>query len=92
MRLIEIPDDGIVRTPIMDGESIVGERRINLSDFPTVDAVPVVRCRDCKCLSVWNGKNIYAVCPKTNTVFLQFGLDTRTHSCGYGERKENNDG
>lgn len=45
MRLIEIPDDGIVCTPIMDGESIVGERRIDLSDYPTVDAVPVVHGR-----------------------------------------------
>ena len=35
MRLIEIPDDGIVRIPIVDGESTVGERRIDLSDFPT---------------------------------------------------------
>jgi hypothetical protein len=47
MRLIEIPDDGIVRIPIMRGEDSVGERRINLSHLPTIDAVPVVRCKDC---------------------------------------------
>ena len=54
---------------------------------PTVDAVPVVRCEKCKHPSVWNGKDIYAVCPKTNTVFLPFGLDTRTHFCSYGDRR-----
>ena len=48
MRLIEIPDDGIVRIPIMCGEDTVGENRINLSHFPTIDAVKVTRCKDCK--------------------------------------------
>ena len=56
----------------------------------TVDAVPVVRCENCKHLCVWNRKDIYAFCPKTNIVFLPFELDTRTFFCSYGERKENN--
>ena len=60
---------------------------------PTVDAVPVVRCRECKHLNVLNRKELYAHCPKTNTVFLPFELDTREHFCSLGERKEgaNND-
>ena len=37
MRLIEIPDDGIVRIPIMSGEDTVGERRIDLSHMPTIE-------------------------------------------------------
>lgn len=41
-RLIEIPADGIIRVPIMQGDSTVGERRIDLSDIPVVDAVEVV--------------------------------------------------
>ena len=54
------------------------------------DSVPVVRCENCKHLRVWNRKDIYAFCPKTNIVFLPFEKDTRTFFCSYGERKENN--
>ena len=55
---------------------------------PTVDAEVVVRCKDCKHLCVWNRKDIYAFCPKTNIVFLPFDKDTRTFFCGLGERKD----
>lgn len=40
-RLIEIPEDGIVRIHLMRGEDAVGERRVDLSFIPTVDAVEV---------------------------------------------------
>ena len=62
-----------------------------VNDAPTVDAVPVVRCRECKHLNVVNRKELYAHCPKTNTVFLPFELDTREHFCSLGERKEGAD-
>ena len=62
-----------------------------VNDAPTVDAVPVVRCRECKHLNVLNRKELYAHCPKTNTVFLPFELDTREHFCSLGERKEGAD-
>mgnify|MGYP000096702285 CR=1 FL=1 len=52
------------------------------------DVAPVVRCKDCKHLCVWNRKDIYAFCPKTNIVFLPFEKDTRTFFCGFGERKD----
>ena len=69
------------------------ERFLNrIEDAPTVDAVPVVRCKDCKHLCVWNGKDIYAFCPKTNIVFFPFEQDTRTFFCGFGERKDGKDG
>ena len=55
---------------------------------PTVDAVVVTRCKDCKHLCVWNRKDIYAFCPKTNIVFLPFDKDTRTFFCSLGERKD----
>ena len=55
---------------------------------PTVDAVIVTRCKDCKHLCVWNRKDIYAFCPKTNIVFLPFEKDTRTFFCSLGERKD----
>lgn len=59
---------------------------------PTVDAVIVTRCKDCKHLCVWNRKDIYAFCPKTNIVFLPFDKDTRTFFCSLGERKDGGDG
>ncbi len=62
-------------------------RRV-IDDAPTVDAVPVVRCKDCKHLCVWNRKDLYAFCPKTNIVFLPFDKDTRTFFCSLGERKD----
>ena len=52
------------------------------------DVEVVVRCRECKHLNVVNRKELYAHCPKTNTVFLPFELDTREHFCSLGERKE----
>ena len=59
---------------------------------PTVDAVVVTRCKDCKHLCVWNQKDIYAFCPKTNIVFLPFDKDTRTFFCSFGERMDGKDG
>ena len=59
-----------------------------INQAPTIDAVPVVRCKECKHLNVVNRKELYAHCPKTNTAFLPFELDTREHFCSLGERKE----
>ena len=74
---------------------MVGDKTISvdalkrfLLNRPTADVVPVVRCKDCKYLRVWNQKDLYAFCPKTNFVFLPFQADTRTHFCSYGEPKE----
>lgn len=55
---------------------------------PAADVAPVTRCKDCKYLRVWNQKDLYAFCPKTNFVFLPFQVDTRTHFCSLGEPKE----
>lgn len=60
--------------------------------LPAADVAPVVRCKDCKHLCVWNRKDIYAFCSKTNIVFLPFEKDTRTFFCGLGERKPSADG
>ena len=59
-----------------------------IDNAPTVDAVVVTRCKDCRYLRVWNQKDLYAFCPKTNFVFLPFQADTRTHFCSLGEPKE----
>ena len=71
-------------------EAILAVRSI-LHSAKTIDAVPVVRCRECKHLNVLNRKELYAHCPKTNTAFLPFELDTRNHFCSLGERKEGAD-
>lgn len=63
----------------------------DIENAPTIDVVPVIRCWECKHLNVVNRKELYAHCPKTNTVFLLFELDTREHFCSLGERKEGAD-
>ena len=60
----------------------------DLRGMKSADVEPVVRCRECKHLNVLNRKELYAHCPKTNTVFLPFDLDTREHFCSLGERKD----
>ena len=84
MRLIEIPDDGFIRVPIMSGKDTVGERRIDLSDFPTVDAVPVVRCKDCHYGSYDSKIDDAMVCKRTNDGYWRHGSDF----CSYGRLKE----
>ena len=59
-----------------------------VEEMPTADAEVVVRCKDCKYLRVWNQKDLYAFCPKTNFVFLPFQADTREHFCSLGKPKE----
>ena len=94
MRLIDVDDLGVGRCSkdVLPAAYCAGWNGLFglIEKSPTVDAVPVVRCKDCKHLCVWNRKDIYAFCPKTNIVFLPFEKDTRTFFCGCGERKENN--
>ena len=55
------------------------------------DFVEVVRCEKCKHLTVHNSSTLYAYCEKKHYEFKQFETDTRTHFCGYGERKYGKD-
>ena len=77
---------------VVNGQSSLTMTRSGLIDsiskLSAADVAPVVRCKDCKYLRVWNQKDLYAFCPKTNFVFLPFQADTRTHFCSYGEPKE----
>jgi Zn finger protein HypA/HybF involved in hydrogenase expression len=59
-----------------------------IKEAPIADVVEVVRCKDCEHLRIINGKGLYAYCPKTECKFEPFEIDTRTHYCSYGERKE----
>ena len=63
-----------------DGEEII-------KNAPTVDAVEVVRCRDCK-FGDWDSEpNDAMVCMRTKDGFWRSGNDF----CSFGERKEGAD-
>ena len=61
-----------------------------LENINAADVVPVVRCWECKHLNGITNEKLYAHCPKTNTFFFPFQLDTRTHFCSLGERSTDN--
>ena len=96
MRLIDVDDLGVGRCSkdILPAAYCAGWNGLLglIEKAPTVDAVVVTRCKDCKHLCVWNRKDLYAFCPKTNIVFLPFDKDTRTFFCNLGERKDGGDG
>lgn len=96
MRLVDVDDLGVGRCSkdVLPAAYCAGWNGLLglIEKAPTVDAVPVTRCKDCKHLCVWNRKDIYAFCPKTNIVFLPFDKDTRTFFCSLGERKDGGDG
>lgn len=88
MRLIDA--DALIEKEyswLRDGDVLWSIPPSHIDLAPTIDAVPVVRCQECKHLNVINNPKLYAHCPKTNTVFLPFDLDTREHFCSLGERK-----
>ena len=63
-----------------------------IADTPTVDAVPVVRCKDCMhylIVDEFEGGKRY-MC-KVNH-FSYINSDGDMHYCSYGERKEDKDG
>lgn len=96
MRLVDVDDLGVGRCSrdVVPAAYCAGWNGLLglIEKAPTVDAVVVTRCKDCKHLRVWNRKDIYAFCPKTNIVFLPFDKDTRTFFCSLGERKDGGDG
>ena len=92
MRLVDVDELGVGRCnkDVLPAAYCAGWNGLLglIKKAPTVDAVVVTRCKDCKHLCVWNRKDIYAFCPKTNIEFLPFDKDTRTFFCGFGERKD----
>lgn len=57
-----------------------------IADAPTIDAVPVVRCQDCK--HAWIHPCGYVYCHRDgrNAYEMTFNLDS---FCSYGERNDN---
>lgn len=61
--------------------------------LPTIDAVPVVRCRDCKYSYIfepWEGKNAVRYCNQLRHAYAKDSdLPVREEGfCSYGERRE----
>jgi len=60
-----------------------------LKAMPAIDAVEVVRCKDCKHLLVMIEETGYGRCKLDGRLFPGFGrYDTRTWFCADGERSE----
>ena len=83
-KLIDFIDVGHLRHP---GELCYSEVEVAniLLHAPTVDAVPVVRCRDCK--HAWIHPCGYVYCHRDgrNAYEMTFNLDS---FCSYGKRKK----
>ena len=84
MRLIDA--DALIKEANADGAyGYVDAKQI--ADAPTVDAVEIVRCRECK-FGSWDSEPDDAmVCVRTNDGFWRSGNDF----CSRGERKEGAD-
>ena len=59
-----------------------------LDKFPTIDAVPVVRCRECKHARIHPCGYVYCHRDGRNAYEMTFNIDG---FCSYGERKEGAD-
>ncbi len=59
-----------------------------INGLPTIDAISVVRCKNCRHLEVVNKEPVYAVCEKNNHTFYLWQEDTHKFFCAYGERKD----
>ena len=87
MRLIDLDSDYIQETLYRRGFKTRQDIEEWLNNAPTIDAVPVVRCKYCK-FGDWDSKPDDAmVCMRTKDGFWRAGNDF----CSYGERKEGAD-
>ena len=71
------------------GLSYTGELMGCIEDAPTIDAVPVVRCRECVHCLIDNTERKCHLCMRHNCVFSR-KVDLMDF-CSYGERKEGAD-
>ena len=93
MRLIDADKLHYSRIRIAHSDGTIGGYNAvvmsaEIKDAPTVDAMPVVRCKDCIHLEILNGSTYYARCGWHGRLFGSFGrADTRTWFCADGERR-----
>lgn len=76
--------DGDINGKINGGIKVV----VANNAHSTIDAVPVVRCEECRHLKVVMKEPVYAVCEKNNHTFYLWQEDTRKHFCSWGEWAE----
>lgn len=83
MRLIDA-DKFILALMDASLSSVDEDTILDLVDsIPTVDAVPVVRCKDCKHYALWADGRAMFHCDKHDCTMYDDDF------CSYGERKEN---
>lgn len=83
--IAKIQDEGVL------GEGYAAYERIEdvcdmLEDCPTVDAVEVVRCKDCKHYMLWEDSDDKKTCAKSIGLMVSSPDDF----CSYGERRTDN--
>ena len=84
MRLIDLDSDYIQETLYRRSFKTIQDIEDWLNSAPTIDAVQVVRCRECK-FGDWDSEpNDAMVCMRTKDGFWRSGNDF----CSFGERKE----
>ena len=79
-KLIEVPDDLVVREPIIDGTTWIGTRNIDLSFMPSID---LVKCRECL-----YAREKYGHIECSNGISYQNTYNDPDMYCSYGKRKE----
>ena len=87
MRLIDLDSEYIQETLYRRSFKTRQDIEEWLNNSPTIDAVTVVRCKDCK-FGDWDSEpNDAMVCMRTKDGFWR----SRNDFCSYGERKEGAD-
>ena len=87
MRLIDLDSEYIQETLYRRGFKTRQDIEEWLNSAPIIDAVPVVRCKDCK-FGDWDSEpNDAMVCMRTKDGFWRSGNDF----CSFGERKGGDD-
>ena len=94
---MDVKEKASIKKRLIDANELIKEANADgaygyvdakqIADAPTVDAVEVVRCRECK-FGSWDSEPDDAmVCVRTNDGFWRSGNDF----CSRGERKEGAD-
>ena len=83
MRMIDLDSDYIQETLYRRGFKTRQDIEEWLNNAPTIDAVPVVRCRDCKHYEIHKPK-VLENCERKGYIIPMKPDDF----CSYGERKE----
>ena len=82
--MADLIDRKELRDALYEADAVTMQGVKIINQFPSVNAVPVVRCRECKFRSSWMmNRNLRYICPES-------GLfpNGENDFCSYGERKD----